>query len=462
MGRRTAHSMANKQLAGKWSTLKPRLVPELELVMTEDYDYPKMTPVQAAAIPLLCTNKDLWVEAVTGSGKTLAYVIPIFQTLLSRDQPLAMGKTGAIVIGPTRELAMQVQGEVMKFIGTTTPAIMVEEGAVAEEATHTGGRITSIGSQLFVGGTEVSTDLRALRANRCDIVVATPGRLDDLMSRGALKVNELEMLILDEADRLLDMGFQKALDRILSRLPKQRRTGLFSATQTAELDELARAGMRNPVRVSVKVQDSARQMQRTPTSLTNYYTAHSLETRLDALVRFLADHPTEKVMVYFISCACVDFFGRVLPLLPALSELEITALHGKMEPKKRNGVFAKFSEKQGGVLLCTDVAARGLDIPDVDWVIQFDAPQDPSQFVHRIGRTARLGKRGQSLLFVTPSEDTYVSFLQARKIPIVEKELTSEHPERLAAALRKLVLADRDLLERGTEAFISYVRGYRE
>ena len=104
-----------------------------------------------------------------------------------------------------------------KFIGTTTPAIMVEEGAVAEEATHTGGRITSIGSQLFVGGTEVSTDLRALRANRCDIVVATPGRLDDLMSRGALKVNELEMLILDEADRLLDMGFQKALDRILSR-----------------------------------------------------------------------------------------------------------------------------------------------------------------------------------------------------------------------------------------------------
>ena len=110
--RRTAHSMANKQLAGKWSTLKPRLVPELELVMTEDYGYPKMTPVQAAAIPLLCTNKDLCVEAVTGSGKTLAYVIPIFQTLLSRDQPLAMGKTGAIVIGPTRELAMQVQGEV--------------------------------------------------------------------------------------------------------------------------------------------------------------------------------------------------------------------------------------------------------------------------------------------------------------------------------------------------------------
>lgn len=188
---------------------------------------------------------------------------------------------------------------------------------------------------------------------------------------------------------------------------------------------------------------------------------HSVDTRLQALVDFLKAHPSSKMMVYFITCACVDFFGKCFAKLPELNDLNIMSLHGKMVPKKRIGVFNAFNQEESAILLCTDVAARGLDIPNVDWIVQLDPPQDPAQFVHRIGRTARLGRQGKAIVFLTPKEDTYVTFTKERKIPLAPMQLESSE-ESMNDRLRKLVMNDRELMEAGTEAFMSYLRGYKE
>jgi ATP-dependent RNA helicase DDX55/SPB4 len=222
-----------------------------------------------------------------------------------------------------------------------------------------------------------------------------------------MNLKSLEVLVLDEADSLLDLGFQITLNQILGILPKQRRTGLFSATQTKEVKELARAGMRNPVSITVRVQptlatnanttQSASGHISTPSTLSNWYVVAEYDSRPGMLANFFVEHRHDKIIVFLSSCACVDYFSAVFSkivkdevgLLP--SGLTVIGFHGKMVPKKRNALYQKFVSSPSGVLFCTDVAARGVDIPDVDWIVQMAAPKDPAFFIHRIGRTARAG-----------------------------------------------------------------------
>jgi ATP-dependent RNA helicase DDX55/SPB4 len=276
------------------------------------------------------------------------------------------------------------------------------------------------------------------------IVVGTPGRTVDIINRcEALNLRELEILILDEADTLLDMGFRQEVNSILSAAPKQRRTGLFSATQTKEVKELARAGMRNPVTIAVKLQGTSSASQVTPSTLKNYFAVAEYDERPGYLVNFLNKHSSDKVIVFVATCACVDYYSNMFahiakgelrssvseePILP--KNLYVGGLHGKMVPKKRSGVYNKFVELASGVLFCTDVAARGIDIPDVDWIVQMAAPKDPSFFVHRVGRTARAGKRGGAIIFVTDEERPYVELLRGRGVPLEE---TVEYSESAAA-----------------------------
>lgn len=242
-----------------------------------------------------------------------------------------------------------------------------------------------ITSQLFIGGNNVVEDVATFNKAGGHILVGTPGRLDDLVKRPqVLNLKEFEVLILDEADRLLDMGFQATLSAIITKLPKQRRTGLFSATMTDALSELVRAGLRNPVKVAVKVQDLQNNEIRTPSSLTINYLLGESDEKLYNLIKFLSVYKTKKSILYFCTCACVDYFLKVLGEMKELKGLEFFALHGKMEAKKREKVYKGFTEVTcGSVLICTDVAARGLDIPDIDWVVQYDPPQDPQAFNHR-------------------------------------------------------------------------------
>ena len=281
-------------------------------------------------------------------------------------------------------------------------------------------------------------------------------------------------------------------------LPKQRRTGLFSATQTQEVRELARAGMRNPVTVAVKVKhDTARltsgtgqhASQAIPTTLENKYLICKYEERPGYLATFLTEHTQDKVIVFTSTCACVDFYSLAFsqlarhensdipPLIPP-STL-VVGLHGKMAPKKRKGLYEKFTSSSSGVMFCTDVAARGIDIPDVDWIVQMSAPKDPSFFVHRIGRTARAGRKGGALIFMSEEEQSYAEFLVGRGVPMCEvtdvnesessggqsqekKEQTQRIITQLPQEIQRLCTLDRELLETSTTAFISFLRAYKE
>ncbi|EDQ86592.1 uncharacterized protein MONBRDRAFT_35262 [Monosiga brevicollis MX1] len=405
-----------------------------------------MTPVQAACIPLFLDHCDVAADAVTGSGKTLAFVVPLLELLLRTPLP-SPTSVGAIVLSPTRELAQQTYDVVKTFL---------QHGV-------------DLSACLITGAHDVQVDVNQLKEG-CNVIVATPGRLLDLLNKsGSLmkSVKHLEMLVLDEADRLLDMGFEQAITQIFTFLPKQRRTGLFSATQTNEVQALARAGLRNPVQVAVKVehrQEGAGSVQQaTPSTLINTYLFLSAEEKFNQLVAFLRlmRQQQAKAIVYMATCACVNYFVSLLENMPGLRRAKILALHSKVSSKARTSVFSTFCNTEGAILVSTDIAARGLDVPDVAWVLQYDPPQDPDAYVHRCGRTARLGRQGRAVLFLQPHEDTYIDFLNVRNIPIEEQE-PFEGAEDLLPRCRDLAAKDRDIYEKGKLAFVTFIRSYKE
>lgn len=424
-----------------WTTLSG-VLHETVLQAINGFGFSCMTPVQAACIPHFINNKDIAAEAVTGSGKTLAFVVPLLQILIREETQLKKHEIGAIILTPTRELAYQINEVVSHFLQYTP----------------------QFSSCLFIGGSTIQTDIEKFRSKGGNIIIATPGRLEDLFQRKqpgfhlAASVKALQILILDEADRLLDMGFEASITTILGYLPKQRRTGLFSATQTDEVEKLIRAGLRNPMQITVK--EKSRQAtggQRTPASLKNYYMLIEADQKFSQLVQFLACRRKEKVMVFFSTCACVDYFSKCLEQI--LKKFQIMAIHSKMKGK-RNTIFSTFRKQKSGVLVCTDVMARGVDIPDVNWVVQYDPPSSASAFVHRCGRTARIGNTGNALVMLLPSEDAYVKFIEInQKVPLQELPNLKDAPE-TCTVMQTLAVNDRAVYEKGLRAFVSYIQSY--
>ncbi|ABP00873.1 predicted protein, partial [Ostreococcus lucimarinus CCE9901] len=435
------------------------LVPALRassLAVLERAGFARSTPVQAATVPLLCSHKDVSVEACTGSGKTLAFVLPMIEILARAKRELKRYQVGAVIVSPTRELAKQIHEVAAPFVRTL--------GKERSETNEGEGDL----AMLLVGGTDVAKDVATFAATSPLVLIATPGRLWDVMQRSKeLDGKKCELLILDEADRLLGMGFMATLNNIISRLPKQRRTGLFSATQTEEVAELARAGLRNPVRVTVRdalnsaAKAAGEKAGKLPTQLQLLYRICSVDSKLWHFVNFIKEHRECKVIVYFLTCACVDFYESALKEL--LPESTAIALHGKMKQSARESALGKFTEQKSGILMCTDIAARGLDIPGVDWIVQFDPPQDPAAFVHRVGRTARMGRDGSALVFLSPnSEASYVDFLRIRGVEIKPAPGTREGAAHVHAVLRKASEKKREIMEKGVRAYVSFIRGYKE
>ncbi|XP_062360277.1 ATP-dependent RNA helicase DDX55 [Cinclus cinclus] len=426
---------------GAWSSLPVPLSPGVLRALRE-LRFHQMTPVQSATIPLFMSNKDVAAEAVTGSGKTLAFVIPILEILLRREEKLKKMQVGAIIITPTRELAIQID----------------------EVLSHFTKHFPMFSQILLIGGRNPMEDVEKFKEHGGNIIVATPGRLEDLFRRKAdgldlaSCVKALDVLVLDEADRLLDMGFEASLNAILDFLPKQRRTGLFSATQTQEVENLVRAGLRNPVRISVKEKGvAASNTQKTPTRLENYYMICKADEKFNQLVHFLRQHKQEKHLVFFSTCACVEYYGKALESL--IKQVKIMSIHGKMK-HKRNKIFTEFRKLPGGILVCTDVMARGIDIPEVHWVLQYDPPSSASAFVHRCGRTARIGNVGSALVFLLPMEESYINFLSInQKCPMQEMKPQTNVLD-LLPKLKSMALADRAVFEKGMKAFVSYVQAY--
>ncbi|KAM6165190.1 ATP-dependent RNA helicase DDX55 isoform 2-T2 [Erethizon dorsatum] len=387
-------------------------------------------------------NKDVAAEAVTGSGKTLAFVIPILEILLRREEKLKKSQVGAIIVTPTRELAIQID-EVLSHFTKPFP---------------------QFSQILWIGGRNPGEDVERFKQQGGNIIVATPGRLEDMFRRKAEGldlascVRALDVLVLDEADRLLDMGFEASINTILEFLPKQRRTGLFSATQTQEVENLVRAGLRNPVCISVKEKGvAASSTQKTPSRLQNYYMVCKADEKFNQLVHFLRNHKQEKHLVFFSTCACVEYYGKALEAL--VKGATTMCIHGKMK-YKRNKIFMDFRRLQSGILVCTDVMARGIDIPEVNWVLQYDPPSNASAFVHRCGRTARIGHGGSAIVFLLPMEEAYVSFLAInQKCPLQETRLQGNAVD-LLPKLKAMALADRAVFEKGMRAFVSHVQAY--
>ncbi|XP_002157158.1 ATP-dependent RNA helicase DDX55 [Hydra vulgaris] len=416
---------------------------ESTLKAIQKLGFTKPTPVQAMCIPLILSRKDVVAEAVTGSGKTVAFLVPIVEILINREEKLKTFDIGAIVLTPTRELAQQIS-------------------KVLEHFTQE----SNLSQILFVGGKSIKENISSFNDNGGNIVIATPGKLLALFESKDIDlkvaVKSLEILILDEADRLLsNSNFEQALTQIFHYLPKQRRTSLFSATQTDKVESFIRAGLRNPVQVLVREKKKlVTEISRTPDSLQNYYFVSEGKEKLRNLVSFLRLHRDEKNIVFFNTCASVDYFSKLLTII--LKTIPVVSLHGHMK-KKRNKVFEKFHSMKSGILMCTDVMARGIDIPQVNWVVQFDPPSNVEAFVHRCGRTARMGNEGNALIFLLPNESSYIDFVRInQKCTLLDYSGVIEEIPDITSKIRKIVSKDRELYEKGLRAFVSFIQCYHK
>ncbi|GJY86266.1 DEAD-box ATP-dependent RNA helicase 18 [Tanacetum coccineum] len=356
---------------------------------------------------------------------------------ISKGKKLVLLQVLGVIISPTRELSSQIFHVAQPFISS----------------------LPDIKPVLLVGGTEVISEMQKIEDEGANLLIGTPGRLHDIMDRmDILDFRNLEILILDEADRLVDMGFQKQINSIISHLPKLRRTGIFSATQTEAVEELAKAGLRNPVRVEVCAETKSSgktASSKIPSGLHIEFIKCEADKKSSQLVDFFIKNKSKRMIVYFMTCASVDYWGVVLPSLAALKGLNLIPLHGLMEQ------LATFTSLSDGILLCTDVAARGLDIPGVDCIVQYDPPQDPIVFIHRVGRMARLGRQESAIFFLLPKEEAYVEFLRTIRIPLEESPCCEEALD-VVPHLRAAAKKDRDVREKGLRAFVSYIRAYKE
>ncbi|KAL5340149.1 P-loop containing nucleoside triphosphate hydrolase protein [Aspergillus crustosus] len=459
--------------ARAWNGVTPPLS-EWVLDAVSSMGFTRMTPVQASAIPLFMAHKDVVVEAVTGSGKTLSFLIPVVEKLLRLEDPIKKHHVGAIIVSPTRELASQIYNVLTSLLAFHPPSAAVinpsEPDEDAPRKKPSSSILKVVPQLLFGGSTSPAEDLSSFLKHSPNLLVATPGRLLELLSSPHVHCpqSSFEMLVLDEADRLLDLGFKETLQNILRRLPKQRRTGLFSASVSEAVDQIVRVGLRNPVKVVVKVKGaSGADDKRTPASLQMTYLTLPPTHKFPALKHILNSvEPAPSKSIFFVStCSGVDYLATILPLILG-DDFQLISLHGKHPANVRQKNFNRFVNAHTPViLLTTDVASRGLDIPSVDVVIQIDPPSDPKTFIHRCGRAGRAGRRGLSVVLLQPGrEEDYVSFLEVRKTPVAPfpQSITVSDTEAAAATevARKAAKSDRAVHDRGQKAFVSWLRSY--
>lgn len=392
------------------------------------------------------------------------------EKLLRLEEPIKKHHVGAIIVSPTRELATQIHSVLLSLLAFHTPSSELLKPIEGDEQKRSFSAHTVLPQLLLGGTTSPAQDLSRFLKHSPNLLISTPGRLLELLSSPHVHCpqSSFEVLVLDEADRLLDLGFKDDLQKILGHLPKQRRTGLFSASVSEAVGEIVRVGLRNPVKIAVKVKSASGDDKKTPASLQMSYLLTSASQKFPALLSLLSqlDPRPQKTIIYLSTCAAVDYFAPVLSaILP--KQFSLIPLHGKHPPNVRQKNFSKYiTAVSSSILLTTDVAARGLDIPQVDLVVQLDPPSDPKVFLHRCGRAGRAGRKGLSVIFLQPGrEEDYIPFLEVRKTPIStltkpEIKITDDDAKLVTSKIRKEVLADRALYDKGQRAFVSWVKAY--
>jgi ATP-dependent RNA helicase DDX18/HAS1 len=395
--------------------------------------FSRMTQVQSQTIPALLMGKDVIGAAKTGSGKTLAFLIPCLE-LLHKSRFTPKNGTGVIVIAPTRELAMQIYG-------------------VLQELCSKGKHSQTYG--LIMGGANRRTESEKL-AKGVNIIICTPGRLlDHLQNTKGFVFRNLLALVMDEADRILEQGFEDDLRAILKCLPSERQTMLFSATQTKKVEDLARLSINQKTAIYVQVESENNLA--TVGGLEQGYVTCPSDQRFMLLFTFLKKNKKKKIMVFFSSCNSVKFHAELLNYI----DVPVQDIHGRQKQVKRTTTFFQFCKSDSGVLCCTDVAARGLDIPKVDWIIQFDPPDDPKEYIHRVGRTARGATgSGRALLFLTPEETGFLCYLKAAKVALNEYEFPISKVANVQSQLQRLIESNYYLNRAARDAYRSYLLAY--
>ena len=379
--------------------LKPEILKAIDALGFE-----QTTPIQALTIPLLMSGVDVIAQAQTGTGKTAAFAIPIME----RVDP-ARRTVQALVLTPTRELALQVA-----------------------EASYAVGRYRGVNVLPIYGGQDIQHQLRGLRAG-AQLVVGTPGRVLDHIRRGTLELESVQIVVLDEADEMLDMGFSEDIASILEKTPKERQTALFSATVPARIQSLARRYMRDAQLAAI-----SHEARTVPQTRQVYYET-SQNAKPDALTRILDFQDPHSAVVF---CRTRREASDVASTLRGRG-YDADAIHGDMSQSQRERVLRAFRDGRVSLLVATDVAARGLDIPDVTHVINYDIPDDSDAYVHRIGRTGRMGRKGEAITLVTPRE--------MRLLRVIEREIRKK-----LSPLRLPTLED--IAARRREEFLTSLR----
>lgn len=359
-----------------------------QLSACQSLGYSNPTAIQAKAIPIVLRGEDLIGCAETGTGKTAAFLLPIIQKIRERSRP----GVRLLVLAPTRELALQIDTN----YGDLNPA-------------------RSNRSITVIGGAHIRNQITELRRG-ATAVIATPGRLLDLIERGAINLSTVEFLVLDEADRMLDMGFLPAIKRVLAKLPAKRQTLLFSATMSSSIESLARSTMKQPKLVEVNPRGRAAQM----VEQTVYSVAQENKTALllDLLERGREHDSLERVLVFTRTRRGSE---RLSHILKARNH-SVSRIHADRSQSQREAALRDFRDGRARVLVATDIAARGLDVDAVSHVINYDVPHAPEDYVHRVGRTGRAGNRGKAITIVTPVDE-----LSMRAI----ERLTGQRVERI-------------------------------
>ncbi|MEP6570216.1 MAG: DEAD/DEAH box helicase [Acidobacteriota bacterium] len=333
----------------------------------ESLGYTEPTPIQKQGIPVVLNGQDLIGCAETGTGKTAAFLLPIIQKMTEKARP----GVRVLVLAPTRELAMQIQ----KNYGELN-------------------RVKANRGVTVIGGANIRTQIADLRRGAA-IVIATPGRLLDLAERGAINLSTVDVLVLDEADRMLDMGFLPAIRRILAMVPAKRQTLLFSATMSSDIEKLARTTMKEPKLIEV----SPRGQAATMVEQTAYPVAQESKTAL--LLDLLEREKFERVLVFTRTRRGAERLSHIL----SAREHSVNRIHSDRTQPQREAALRGFRDGRTRVLVATDIAARGLDVDSVSHVINYDVPSAPEDYVHRIGRTGRAGNTGRAITIVAPVDE---------------------------------------------------------
>ena len=360
--------------------------PILRAVTKEGYTIP--TPIQAQTIPHLLEGKDVLGCAPTGTGKTAAFSLPILHRLSKGKRP----ETGprpirTVILSPTRELAVQI-----------------------DEAFYSYGHFTSLRGAVIYGGVGYQPQIMALRRG-VDILIATPGRLVDLMNQGLVDFSKVEIFVLDEADRMLDMGFEPDLRKIMAQIPKARQSVLFSATMPREIEQLAKAMLKHPVHVSI----AAPKLEEGLIEESVCHIPQKLKSQM--LVHVLSQPEVSRALVFTRTKHGAD---RVVKQL-AKTGIPAEALHGNKTQASRNRTMQNFRTNRTKVVVATDVAARGIDVDNISHVVNYDLPMEPETYVHRIGRTGRAGAKGIAISFCDMDEQKYlrsIERLRRKSIPV--------------------------------------------